>query len=219
MEKDMKKSSCRKSSIWEEYDLWEEDDFWGEDGFGEKSASLEKNCSREEDGSEVEFAIVWCLEKGSDDGNFEAIMIRLALMDKLVQIYRILVYMYSIKWLCMSQSWHLQFWILVDRSYFRVSACRSSGQETHVSKVAHNCALRPWGYIILLVGVFFAPHLIIFVSSLCYFCIVHRECRPFTVHLYSTKLKSRIDTQKTVQHDKRRKKAWRICLGGSQCSQ
>ena len=37
------------------------------------------------------------------------------------------------------------------------------------------------GVIVSLVGAFLTPHLIVFVSSLCYLCIVHRECRPFTL--------------------------------------
>lgn len=89
MEKDIEKGSWRKKSTWEKFgsqeedgsweknSSWEEDSSrkengsWEENDFREKSAFL--NCFRKEDGSKVEFAIVWCL--GSEDNNreFEAI--------------------------------------------------------------------------------------------------------------------------------------------------
>lgn len=57
---------------------------------------MEDNCLGE-GGSKVKFAIIQCLGNSDDDGKFEAIMIELALIDKLITMYRILAYMYSTK--------------------------------------------------------------------------------------------------------------------------
>ena len=58
--------------------------------------------------------------------------------------------------------------------------CENGGQETRVLEIVLDYALCLWGYIALLVEAFFTPHLIVFVSSLYYLCIVYRKCKPFT---------------------------------------
>lgn len=91
MEKDIEKSSCRKKNTWEKYGSWKEN------GVREENISLD--CFKEDNSSKIEFLFVQCLRSEDDDGEFETIIIRLMLMNKLVTMYEILAGIYSTKWL------------------------------------------------------------------------------------------------------------------------